>query len=330
LPSGDPGTGAPLWVVAELGASGVLPVTAELLAKGAVLARRLGGPVEAIVIGGGAAHAAALAQAGADRVLVADDPALVPYTTDAHAAVLADAIAARQPRLVLLGSTVRGRDLAPRVAARLGLGLTGDAIDLDVDAEGRVRQMKPAFGGAIVAPNLTRTRPEMATVRPGVLRAARPDPARPAVVEILVGRVPTSRVRVVSRQPLDDAEVAALDAADIVLGVGRGVGGPDGLVPVVALARRLGAAIAATREVTDAGWLPKHHQVGVTGRAIAPRLYVALGVSGSLEHMVGVRGAGTIVAVNKNGKAPILKSVDFGLQADLTAVLPFLEAALRP
>jgi electron transfer flavoprotein alpha subunit len=140
------GAGAPVWVVAEAGPQGWRPVTAELLTKAGALAARLGAPVEAVVIGAGAADAAALGSAGADRVLVADDPGLDPYTTDAHAAVLAAAIRARGPRLVLLASTVRGRDLAPRVAARLGLGLTGDAIDLDVDADGRIRQLKPAFG----------------------------------------------------------------------------------------------------------------------------------------------------------------------------------------
>src|SRR5579884_1106629 len=140
-----PGAGDPVWVVAEAGPWGWRPVTAELLAKADVLAAALGAPLEAVVIGATAAEAADLAHAGADRVLVADDPALAPYTTEAHAAVLATAIRARRPRLVLLASTVRGRDLAPRVAARLGLGLTGDAIDLDVDAEGRIRQLKPAF-----------------------------------------------------------------------------------------------------------------------------------------------------------------------------------------
>src|SRR5439155_514538 len=166
LPARGVASGAPVWVVAEMGPRGPKPVTAELLAKAAELAAHLGAPVEALVLGEGARHAAALAAAGADRVLLAEGAGLVPYTTDAHAAVLAEAVRSRAPRLVLVASTARGRDPAPRVAARLGLGLTGDAIDLDLDAEGRVRQMKPAFGGTIVAPILPRTRPEMATVRP--------------------------------------------------------------------------------------------------------------------------------------------------------------------
>src|SRR5207253_11468470 len=140
----------------------------------------------------------------AGRVLVADSPAPVPYTSDAHAAVLADAIRVRAPRVVLLASSARGRDLAPRVAARLGLGLTGDAIDLDVDADGRLRQHKPAFGGSIVAPILSRTRPEMATVRPGMLRPAAPDPSRSPVVERLAVPPPATRLTVLRRDPLAD------------------------------------------------------------------------------------------------------------------------------
>jgi len=328
LPARARVSGSPIWVVAELGVEGLRPVTRELLAKAAALAVRLGGPVEAIVIGPGSAEAPVLAAAGADRVLVAEGPGLDPYTTEAHAAVLADTIRARGPRLVLLGSTALGRDLAPRVAARLGLGLTGDAIDLDVAADGRVRQHKPAFGGSIVAPILSRTRPEMATVRPGMLRPAAPDPGRSPVVERLTVPPLATRVTTLRRDPLADA-AASLDSARLVLGVGKGIGGPGGLAAVRDAAARLGAAIAATRDVTDAGWLPKQHQVGLTGRAIAPRVYVALGVSGAMEHLVGVRRAGVIVAVNTNPKAPIFKAADLGVVADWAAMLPHLEAALR-
>jgi electron transfer flavoprotein alpha subunit len=329
LPAGPPRAGPPLWVVAETGPRGVRFVTRELLTKAAELAAQLGGAVEGVLIGAGAAHAAELVAAGAERVLVAEEAGLVPYTVEAHAAILAAAILARGPRLVLLGSTARGRELAPRVAARLGLGLTGDAIDLDVDDAGRIRQWKPAFGGTIVAPILSRTRPEMATVRPGLLTAARPDPARRLVVERLpVGDV-SSRVRVVREDSSASATADALDGAALVLGVGMGVGA-DGVASVCALAERLGAGVAATRDVTDAGWLPRQHQVGITGRAIAPRLYVALGVRGAMEHMVGLRRAGTIVAVNKSPKAPIMKQADLCLVTDLHPLLPHLDAALRP
>jgi electron transfer flavoprotein alpha subunit len=329
LPARGGGSGAPVWVVAEIGRQGVRPVTGELLAKAAEVAALLGAPVEALVLGAKRECGAALAAAGADRVLIAENEALDPYTTEAHAAVLVEAIRARGPRLVLLASSARGRDLAPRVAARLGLGLTGDAIDLDLDPEGRVRQHKPAFGGTVVAPILSRTRPEMATVRAGILKPARPDPTRPVEVTMLTVPRVASRIRVVAETPLADHAGAQLEAAPVVLGIGRGIGGPQALAPIASLATRLGAALAATREVTDAGWLPKQHQVGLTGRAIAPRLYVALAVSGAQEHMVGLRRAGLIVAINKNAKAPIFKSADLGLVADYATLLPHLEAALR-
>jgi electron transfer flavoprotein alpha subunit len=327
LPGGAPGSGAPVWVVVETVSGAVSPVTYELLGKAATLAPTLGGRLEAVVIGAGGEHAGALAAAGADRILVAHGGDLDPYTTEAHAAVLADAIGARRPRLVLLGSTVRGRDLAPRVAARLGLGLTGDAIDLDVDADGRVRQLKPAFGGTVVAPILSRTRPEMATVRPGLLTAARPEPGRAVVVEALTVPATASRVRVVRRAPLADGGATGLTSAEVVLGVGKGVGAA-GVEAVLALAVRLGAGVGASREVTDAGWLPRQHQIGMTGRAIAPRVYVALGISGTSEHMVGLRRVGVIVAVNKNPKAPIFKGADLGLVSEVGALLPHLEVAL--
>jgi electron transfer flavoprotein alpha subunit len=320
--------GPPLWVVAEAGPSGVRSVTRELLAKAAELAGVLGGSVEAVLIGDDPAHADALAAAGAERVLVADDALLRPYTVETHAAVLGEAIRSHQPRLVLLGSTARGRELAPVVAGRLGLGLTGDAIDLDVDAEGRIRQLKPAFGGTVVAPILSRTRPEMATVRPGLLRAAPSDATRRAVVERLATPRVQRRIDVVRHEPAAAGAGDALDAAVLVLGVGMGVGA-EGVARVRALAETLGAAVAATRDVTDAGWLPRQHQVGITGRAIAPAIYVALGIRGAMEHVVGLRRARTIVAVNKSPKAPMMKHADFAVVGDVHDLIPHLAGALR-
>ncbi|TMA34337.1 MAG: electron transfer flavoprotein subunit alpha/FixB family protein [Deltaproteobacteria bacterium] len=161
-----------------------------------------------------------------------------------------------------------------------------------------------------------------------MLRAAEPDPTRRAVVETIPVPPLSRRVEVVRRELLP-AAAAALDSAAVVLGVGKGIGGPEALPAIRRAAEALGAAIGATREVTDAGWLPKQYQVGLTGRAIAPRLYVALGVSGAMEHLVGLRRAGVIVAVNKNPKAPIFRAADLGVVADWAAMLPHLEAVLR-
>jgi electron transfer flavoprotein alpha subunit len=242
--------------------------------------------------------------------------------------VLAAAIQSHAPGIVLIPATVAGRDLAPRLAARLQLGLTGDCVDIGIDAEGRLLQYKPAFGGSVVAPILSRTLPEMATVRPGMLSPGHPDPSRESVVErLLLDRVGPPRVRVVERH--SGAEAAAeLDRAEIVIGVGKGIGSKDNLERIEPLMLLLDAALCTTRDVTDDGWLPKQYQVGLTGRAIAPKLYIALGIRGAFEHMVGVRRAGLIVAINKNPKAPVFKNADYGVVGDYAEVVAALHKEL--
>jgi electron transfer flavoprotein alpha subunit len=257
-------------------------------------------------------------------VLLAEDPRLTPYQTDLHAAVLADAIQTLQPGIVLLPATGMGRDLAPRVAARLQLGLTGDCIDLGLDGDGRLLQYKPAFGGSVVAPILSRTVPEMATVRPGMLAAPVPDPSRRApVIALPVRPVLRSRGRIGIRR-LDAQAAVELDRAEIVVGIGMGLGDRANIDRLQPLINLLHASVCITRDVSEAAWLPKQHQVGMTGRAIAPKLYIAVGVRGAFEHMVGVRRAGLIVAINKNARAPIFKLADYGIVGDYAAVLPAL------
>lgn len=322
------------WVVAEILDGAVRRVSQELLGKAAELAATRGCEVAGVLIGHELrGYVAALGQAGADRVLLVDDPALATYGTEPYTSVLSGLIEERAPAAVLIPSTYAGRDLAPRVAARLGLGLTGDCIDLSLDETGRLVQWKPAFGGNVVAPILSTTTPEMATVRPGILATPAPRDATPIVEEVALPALATSRVCVVEFRPAPGAErAAALDEAEIAIGVGLGLGGPEGLVEVEALAAALGgAAIAATRDVTDKGWLPRQHQVGLTGRAIAPRFYLGLGIRGAFEHMVGLRRAGTIVAVNKNAKAPVFKQADAGVVGDWLEIVQHLRPLLsRP
>ncbi|MEA2626152.1 MAG: hypothetical protein QOD06_2197, partial [Candidatus Binatota bacterium] len=300
-------------------------VTYELLGKAVELARGRGGEAVAVAIGPGARdHAGDLAARGADRVLIADQPAFSEYMAEVWAPALAHAITQCSPESLIAPSTYFGRDLLPRVAARLGLGLTGDCIDLNLDGEGRLVQWKPAFGGSVVAPILSRTRPQMATVRPGMLTPFAPDPQRSAIVEPLpIGELPPARSRVLSRRSTAATDSArALDDAAVAIGVGRGIGGPEALQGIEALAALFGgAAIAATRDVADAGWLPRQHQVGLTGRAISPRLYVAIGIRGAFEHLVGVRRAGTIVAINRDAKAPMLRHADLAVIADWNELL---------
>ena len=322
-----------IWVLAEVLQGKLRRVTLELLGEAQALCAASAGRAVAILLGYGVrSHVGELVAHGADAVLVCDDPLLDDYSTDAYASVLAGMIRERQPRAVLVPSTLQGRDLAPRVAARLGLGLTGDAIDLSLDAEGRLVQWKPAFGGNIVAPILSSTSPEMATVRPGMLEPAARDPAREAPIEeIRVRQAPAIRTLVTGRHVDPGFErAAALDEGEVAIGIGMGLGGADNLQRLEPLVAALGgAAIAVTRDVADAGWLPRQHQVGLTGRAISPRLYLGIGIRGAFEHMVGVRKAGTIVAINKNPKAPILAQADFGLLADWTVAVPLLTRAIE-
>ena len=330
--SADPEPGKAVWVVAETLGDTLRPVSFELLGKAVELSAQYGGEVGAVLIGNGLeAHIAPLAEYGADVVYRAEDARLACYDTDLYAALLSRAVQTHKPQVLLLGSTAIGRDLAPRVAARLGLGLTGDCVDLEVDAQGRLLQLKPAFGGNIVAPILSKTTPAMATVRPGMLSPSQPAADRQARVERLTLEDDVrSRVQLVSQTGADAAKAAALDAADIAVGVGQGIGGPENLPVIEQLADVLGGVpLASTRDIADLGWLPRQHQVGITGRAIAPKLYFAIGIRGAFEHMVGLRKAGTIVAVNIKAKAPIFKTADLGIVGDYAEVVPLLTEALR-
>jgi electron transfer flavoprotein alpha subunit len=324
---GEPLPDRAVWVVAERSPQGLRRVTLELLGKGVALAAALQGELAAVLIGGPdvTRDVETLAAYGAERVYVAADPALAMYTTDGYTAVLAGAIERYRPAAVLLGSTANGRDLAPRVAARLHLGLTGDCIDLGIDEQGRLIQYKPAFGNKILSSILSSTLPAMATLRPGMLSAIQPDTSRKASIETLPteGVAEQIRTRIVSQQQYDTG-VAELEAASIVLGVGMGMGEPAQYGEMYKLAALLHAAIGATRNVTDQGWLPKQKQIGLTGRAISPRLYLALGVRGAPEHIAGIRKAGFVASINKNKRAAIFRHSDIGVVADVHALLPHL------
>lgn len=315
----------PIWVLVEPHRDGVRPVTLELLGKARLLADALRTEVTAVCVGeAGERYLPDVAAHGADRLLLLEHPGVGPFDAEVYATVLADTIRPYQPAMFLLGATSLGRDLAPRLAARLQIGLTSDCVDLGLDEAGRLIQYKPAFGGLIVAPILSRTLPAMATVRPGMLAKPEPDPTRQALVEHFgVKHAPTARVQLVARN-LNAGTATDLDNAEIILGVGHGIGSRDNLAAIEPLAQLLAAPLCTTRDVTDAGWMPKQLQVGITGRAIAPKLYVAIAIRGAFEHMVGVRRAGIVVAINKSPKAPIFKSCDYGVVGDYVTLVPAL------
>ena len=316
-------------VLAELHQGTLRPVTFEMLAEARRVAARLGGPVACVLIGHEVAPLASLvARHGAEVVYVADAEPLGEFSLEQHTHVLAEAIRARRPYLVLLASTSRGRDLAPRVAARLEIGLTGDCLGLEVDEQSRIVQLKPAFAGSLIAPILSRTLPVMATLRPGAVEPWPPDGSHMVeVIRLEVDHLPAKRTRVRDPQP-SEYTVLDLERSQVIVGVGMGIGGPQNLPPLDELARVLGAGLGATRKVVDEGWLPRQTQIGLTGHAYGPKLYVAVGISGKPYHLFGLRRAGLILAVNSDPQAPIFADCDYGIVGDWTEVVPLLTARL--
>ena len=324
-----------IWVVAERAGTGLRRASFELLGKARELAPGVESEVTAVLIGRGNEGAVQLLAAhGADRVLIIGDLELGHPAGLSCTSALASAIGDRNPYAVLFPSTANGRDLASRVAARLGLGLTGDCIDLELNKKKELVQLKPALGGNVVAPILCKTRPYMATLRPGVLLPMEPDWGLEAKVEYLEAPGREERdIKVLEAHAQEDARGLELETARVVMGVGMGVGGPENLPTIYRLAQRIGAVVAGSRNVANAGWLPKQIQVGLTGRAIAPNLYIAVGIRGDFNHMVGVQKAGTILAINNNPnprRSPILQAADFSIVGDWQTFLPPLVEALEP
>ncbi len=323
--------GHDVWIVCETDLEGrTTRGTLELVSRGDELAARLGGAVFAVGFDVGIArHAGLLASFGADQVLTIEHPALNSYTPEAAAEAVAKVVSMHAPWGILLGATERGRDWGPRLAARLGLGLTGDAIDIELDAENRMVALKPAFGGNIVAPIYSKTFPQMATVRPGVLELAAPSEAKQAEIQTVRVEVSAPKSRLIKAHSTLDPTIVPLEGAEVVVGIGTGVGGPEGVARVAALARVLGAAMCATRRVTDQGWVPRQLQVGLTGKSIDPRLYIAVGVRGAPNHTCGLKRAQTVVAINNDADALIFERANIGLVAEWQSILPALQDAFQ-
>ena len=324
--------GKAIWVIAETSQAGIRRVTLELLGKARQLSGQTQSQVTAVVIGeAGEGPYEYLAAYGADRVLTLDNSGLGPICGRAVASALAESIAAEQPYAVLFAATADGRDLASRIAARLGLGLTGDAIDLEIDGDGRLVQLKPALGGNVIAPILSKTLPNLVTLRPGLLAPVEPDGDATASVETLsASPFHGNDITVLETHNQDDPGGIALAQAETVLSVGMGIGGPESLPEIRSLAAEIDATVATTRNVVHAGWLPHQVQVGISGRTVAPRVYLAVGIRGVFDHTVGIQKAGVIVAINSNRRHPIFKAADFGIVGDWREYLPAVVEAIKP
>lgn len=317
-----------VWVLAEGDGFGIAGAALECLADARDIAARIGGPVWALLLGDRVPEGriSPLAQHGAERVLCIEHEALEPYTTDAWLTALADLCARHRPALLLAAHSPVGRDLAPRLAARIGTACASDCTEVRVGPGGRLEATRHAFAdrvSQILA--LEGPMPAIATLRPGVAGLPRPDRSRMAEVERIRPELDPAalRVRVLGTIPADPRAIDIREAERIV-GIGRGVGGPDGVALCQELADAIGAALAGSRVAVDLGWLPWERQVGQSGRTVAPRLYIACGISGASQHLAGIRDARTVVAINSDRSAPIFGVAHLGVVGDADEIVPAL------
>lgn len=308
-------------------------VSLELLGKGQELAKDLNTNVTAVLIGENMAELAqTLVEYGADRVIVADDPELKYYRTEPYTQVLANVINEYKPEAMLVGATAIGRDLGPRLAGRIHTGLTADCTKLEIDPENKeLRMTRPAFGGNLMATILcSNHRPQMATVRPGVMVKELRDHNREG--EIIAYTKPIEKNKCFVE--IEDVVKAVhkkvdIQEAKILVSGGRGMGGPENFKILQDLADALGGEVSSSRAAVDAGWTPKEIQVGQTGKTVRPTLYIACGISGAIQHLAGMEESDYIIAINKDSGAPIFNVADVGIVGDLFQIVPKLTEKVK-
>ncbi|MEM3676858.1 MAG: electron transfer flavoprotein subunit alpha [Candidatus Bathyarchaeia archaeon] len=315
-----------VMVFAEQREGRVAPVVYELIGKGRELAGKLGEPLYAVLLGSNIrGEAENLLRYGLDKVYVYDHSSLGRFRDDPYTQLIAELVEEVKPSIILIGATSIGRSLAPRLASRLKTGLTADCTGLDVDEKGNLIQTRPAFGGNIMATIITPNhRPQMATVRYKVMAEAEPveNPKGEIEERTVNPEGLIDRTEVISFQR-EEGEVSITEA-DVIVSGGRGLGGPEGFKLLEELARLLGGAVGASRSAVDEGWISYSHQIGLSGRTVRPKLYIACGISGSVQHLAGMQTSEVIVAINKDPNAPIFKISTYGIVGDLYEVVPEL------
>lgn len=302
-------------------------VAYEILTQGRKLADDLGEKLVAVVLGGERlSNMESLCHHGADRVLCCRHDLLNRYSSDGFTNVIAAVIAREKPSVFLYGATTNGRDLAPRVAARMRLGLTADCTQLGIDSDRQLVQTRPAFGGNIMATIISPyTRPQTATVRPNVFVAAEADSTRFVNIEDVPVTLTKANIRTkVVEEIRLESEEERIEEANIIVSAGRGCQDPVNLDAVRELARKLGGALAGSRAIVELGWIPHSLQVGQSGTTVGPELYIAIGISGAVQHVVGMSSSKKIIAINKDPNAPIFKIADLGIVGDALVILPKL------
>lgn len=322
-----------IWVFCEFTRGELVSVSTELLGIGRTLADNRGVKLCAVLLGHMTGDAAdKLIGHGADIVYRVDNPGLELFTDDTYEKILSDLVKEHKPEVVLAGATAIGRSFIPGVATRVDAGLTADCTKLEIrEDDGALLQTRPAFGGNIMATIVCpHTRPQMATVRPKVMKELHFDAERQGqIIDIMPSaRQLTSRIKVLE-SVMETQSNVNIQESDILVSGGRGLDSEKGFELIKGLAEALGGNVSASRAVVDAGWIPYPHQVGQTGKTVAPKLYVACGISGAIQHVAGMQSSETIVAINRDAEAPIFNVADFGIVGDLNEVIPKLIAKIE-
>ncbi|MDD5944357.1 MAG: electron transfer flavoprotein subunit alpha/FixB family protein [Clostridia bacterium] len=322
-----------VYVIAEQRDGKIQKVGVELIGEATKLAADLGEKVVAVLLGSNITDKAQeLIAYGADKVVVVDDPMLEKYATEPYAKAITAIIKELEPEIVLYGATSIGRDLAPRVSARVHTGLTADCTKLGINEETKLLHMtRPAFGGNIMATIVCKNhRPQMATVRPGVMAALAKDETRTGeVVNFKVDFVPADMNVEIIEEVKETKKIVDITDSKVLVSGGRGIGGPE-FVPVLQeVADELGGIVSGTRPVIEAGWLSKERQVGQTGKTVRPNLYLACGISGAIQHVAGMESSEVVISINKDDNADIFKVSDLGVVGDVKVILPKLVEALK-
>lgn len=315
-----------IWVVSELLKGKIQPVTHELIGAARKLADSRKSEVWVLVMGYGIETSLeSLFGFGADVVLVTEDPGLSHFIDEMEAAIMARQIQKYRPEIILCGATTRGRALVPRVAVMTNCGLTADCTGLDIDPDnGDLLQTRPAFGGNIMATiRCSNHRPQMASVRPKVMKAPDPDPSRTGIIirEEAVVLDESKRKKIIEVFHSTETAVNLADASIIISG-GRGMRGKEGFDLLRQFAAKVGGAVGASRSAVDSGWIPYAHQVGQTGQTVQTKVYVACGISGQIQHLVGMQSCDTIIAIDKNPDTPMMQIADIAIVGDLFEIIP--------
>jgi electron transfer flavoprotein alpha subunit len=322
-----------VWVFAEQRDGELQKVALEILGEGRTIADKLGAELTAVVLGHKTDDMVKeLVAFGADKVIVADHPLLAHFTTDAYTKVICELATDRKPEIIFVGASYLGRDLGPRVSARLATGLTADCTSLDVDSEtNNLLMTRPAFGGNLMATIVCGDhRPQMATIRPGVFEKLTRDDNRKCEIEKVTVNLTESDIRTKTLGAVKLAKnIADIGEATIIVSGGRGVGSKENFALLEELATSLGGVTAGSRAAVENGWVDKSVQVGQTGKTVRPTVYIACGISGAIQHLAGMQDSDYIIAINKDATSPIMKAADIAIAEDYTKVLPEMIAQIN-